>query len=91
LSGAVHCGEDGEGEPLRDGAAQLCWSVDCDGCDVQGRYGPTIAAYRNIAAGPARTAALEQELANLARRHDRGTRTTVMDWEYLLLTARKQP
>jgi hypothetical protein len=53
-------------------------------------YGPTIAAYRNIAADPARTAALDQELADLARRHDLGTETTVMDWEYLLLTARKQ-
>ena len=55
------------------------------------RYGPTIAAYRNIASDPARAAALDQELAGLARRHDHGTGTTVMDWEYLLLTARKQP
>lgn len=54
------------------------------------RYGPTIAAYRNIADDPARSAALDQELADLAR-HDHGTGTTVMDWEYLLLTARKQP
>jgi SAM-dependent methyltransferase len=57
----------------------------------KGRYGPTIAAYRNIAADPARTAALDQELADLARRHDHGTGTTVMDWEYLLVTGRKQP
>jgi SAM-dependent methyltransferase len=57
----------------------------------KGRYGPTIAAYRNIAADPARTGALDQELADLARRHDHGTGTIVMDWEYLLLTARKQP
>jgi SAM-dependent methyltransferase len=55
------------------------------------RYGPVIAAYRNIAADPARTAALDQELADLARRHDHGTAATVMDWEYLLLTARTQP
>jgi SAM-dependent methyltransferase len=55
------------------------------------RYGPTIAAYRNIAAEPDRTAALDQELADVARRHHHGTGTTVMDWEYLLLTARKQP
>jgi hypothetical protein len=39
----------------------------------------------------ARTATLDQELADLARRHHHGTGTTVMDWEYLLLTARKQP
>jgi SAM-dependent methyltransferase len=55
------------------------------------RYGPTIAAYRNVADDPVRTAALDRELADLARRHDHGTGTTVMDWEYLLLTARKQP
>jgi SAM-dependent methyltransferase len=55
------------------------------------RYGPTIAAYRNIADDPARSAALDQELADLARHHDHGTGNTVMDWEYLLLTARKQP
>jgi SAM-dependent methyltransferase len=54
------------------------------------RYGPTIATYQNIAADPARTAALDQELADLARRHDHGTGTTAMDWEYLLVTARKQ-
>ena len=54
------------------------------------RYGPTIAAYRNIADDPARTAALDRELADLARSHDHGAGTTVMDWEYLLLTARKQ-
>jgi SAM-dependent methyltransferase len=55
------------------------------------RYGPTIAAYRGIAADPQRTAALDTELADLARRHDRGTGSTVMDWEYLLVTARKRP
>ena len=54
-------------------------------------YGPTIAAYRGIAADPQRTAALDTELADLARRHDRGTGSTVMDWEYLLVTARKRP
>lgn len=55
------------------------------------RYGPTVAAYRGIAADPARTAALDHDLAELARRHDQGTTTTVMDWEYLLLTGRKAP
>ena len=55
------------------------------------RYGPTVAAYRGIAADPARTATLDQDLAELARRHDHGTTTTVMDWEYLLLTGRKRP
>lgn len=55
------------------------------------RYGPTVAAYRGIADDPARTAALDHDLAELARRHDQGTTTTVMDWEYLLLTSRKEP
>jgi SAM-dependent methyltransferase len=56
-------------------------------------YGPTIAAYRGIADDAQRTAALDHDLADLAdlaRRHDNGTGHTVMDWEYLLLTARKQ-
>ena len=55
------------------------------------RYGPTMAAYRGIAEDPGRVAELDREFAELARRHDRGTGTTVMDWEYLLLTARKLP
>jgi SAM-dependent methyltransferase len=58
------------------------------------RYGPTIAAYRAVAADQERTAALDADLADLARRHDRGTASgtgsTVMEWEYLLLTARKR-
>jgi ubiquinone/menaquinone biosynthesis C-methylase UbiE len=51
-------------------------------------YGPTIAAYRNIADDPDRIAALDQELAELARRNggDRGT----MEWEYLLVTAERR-
>ncbi len=53
------------------------------------RYGPTIAAYQGIAGDPQRVAALDRDLAELARRHDRGAGSTVMDWEYLLVTARK--
>jgi SAM-dependent methyltransferase len=52
-------------------------------------YGPTIVAYRNIADDPERVAALDRDLAALAARYDRGTESTVMDWEYLLLTARR--
>jgi SAM-dependent methyltransferase len=52
-------------------------------------YGPTIATYRSIAGEPDRVAALDHDLAELARRHDRGRGSTVMEWEYLLLTARK--
>jgi len=51
-------------------------------------YGPTIAAYRNIGDDPERVAALDNDLAALVTRYDRGTGSTVMDWEYLLLTAR---
>jgi SAM-dependent methyltransferase len=53
------------------------------------RYGPTVAAYRGLAGDPGRTAALDRDLAGLARRHDRGTGTTVMDWEYLLTVGLK--
>ncbi|MGI8993430.1 MAG: class I SAM-dependent methyltransferase, partial [Nocardioidaceae bacterium] len=50
-------------------------------------YGPTIAIYNGIADDPDRVAALDGDLAELARRHAHGTGT--MGWEYLLLTARK--
>jgi SAM-dependent methyltransferase len=52
-------------------------------------YGPTIVAYRNIADDPDRVAALDRDLAALAARYDRGRGSLVMDWEYLLLTARR--
>ena len=51
-------------------------------------YGPTIVAYRNNADDAERTAALDADIAAVAERHDRGSGTTVMEWEYLLLTAR---
>jgi ubiquinone/menaquinone biosynthesis C-methylase UbiE len=53
-------------------------------------YGPTVSAYQGIAEDPERVAALDDALADLARRHDRGTTSAVMDWEYLLLTARRR-
>ena len=53
-------------------------------------YGPTAAAYRGIAESPDRVAGLDRDLAALARRHNRGTDTVIMDWEYLLLTAHKR-
>ncbi len=52
-------------------------------------YGPTVAAYRGLADDHQRAAALDRDLDELAGRYDRGTDTAVMDWEYLLLTARK--
>ena len=53
-------------------------------------YGPTIAAYRAIADEPERVAALDQALDDLAERYDVGTGSTALDWEYLLLTARRR-
>jgi len=52
-------------------------------------YGPTIAIYRFIADDPEKVEALDRALADLARRYIRDEAGTVMDWEYLLLTARK--
>ncbi|MGM0930368.1 MAG: class I SAM-dependent methyltransferase [Actinomycetota bacterium] len=51
-------------------------------------YGPTINTYRNIAEDPDRVQALDQDLVELAHRHDLGDGR--MEWEYLLLTARKK-
>ena len=51
-------------------------------------YGPTIVAYRGIADDPERTAALDRDLVELARRFDLGNGRT--EWEYLLVTARRR-
>ena len=51
-------------------------------------YGPTIAVYRGIADDPERVAALDADLVALAARFDRGGDSLVMDWEYLIFTAR---
>ena len=50
-------------------------------------YGPTIAVYRAIADDPEKVAALDEALAELGRRFDQGGGT--MEWEYLLVTARR--
>ncbi|MGD9525764.1 class I SAM-dependent methyltransferase [Pseudonocardia sp.] len=52
-------------------------------------YGPIIAVYRGLGTDTDRIDALDDDLAALATRHDRGAGSTVMDWEYLLLTARR--
>jgi SAM-dependent methyltransferase len=52
-------------------------------------YGPTISVYKAIADDPERAAALDRDLVELARRFNVGTDSTVVDWEYLLFTARK--
>ncbi|MFD6172685.1 class I SAM-dependent methyltransferase [Streptomyces coeruleorubidus] len=55
------------------------------------RYGPTITVYKNIAGDPERIAALDRDLADLARDGALGTGGggTALEWEYLLLTARR--
>jgi len=49
-------------------------------------YGPTIAVYRSLAEDPGRTAELDAALAALG---DEASREGVMEWEYLLFTARR--
>lgn len=51
-------------------------------------YGPTISAYRHIAAQSDRVAALDAALAELGDRFLAGSST--MKWEYLVVTARKR-
>ena len=51
-------------------------------------YGPTVATYRNIAADCDRVAALDAALAELGQRFLVDSAT--MQWEYLLITARKR-
>jgi hypothetical protein len=50
-------------------------------------YGPTIAAYRNIEGDAARVSELDAAIAAIGDGFLRGS--TTMEWEYLLLTARK--
>jgi SAM-dependent methyltransferase len=84
-------------ELLGDRVADLeCHAEDlhvgtfADGADFRDffkrTYGPTIAAYRNIADDEARTAELDAALADLG---DRYVRDGTMEWEYLLVTARR--
>lgn len=48
-------------------------------------YGPTIAAYRNVADDPERTAALDAAIVEVSERF--GVTSGAMEWEYLLVTA----
>jgi SAM-dependent methyltransferase len=50
-------------------------------------YGPTLMAYAGLGGDAGRIAELDHELDELARRHDRGDGSLVMDWEYLLVVA----
>jgi hypothetical protein len=49
-------------------------------------YGPMINAYRNIADDPGRVGALDDELTELCAKY---LNDGVMEWEYLILVARK--
>ena len=53
---------------------------------MKANYGPTIAVYRFIADDPAKAAALDADLAAVA---DRFLSDQGMQWEYLLVTARR--
>jgi SAM-dependent methyltransferase len=48
-------------------------------------YGPTIAAYRNVADDPERIAALDEAVIEVANRF--GAASGTMEWEYLLVVA----
>jgi SAM-dependent methyltransferase len=50
-------------------------------------YGPTISAYRNLEGDPDRVAALDADIARIGDGFLQGGSS--MEWEYLLLTARK--
>ena len=52
-------------------------------------YGPTIAAYKGIADSPDRVAALDRDLVELFGSQDVGDGAKAVEWEYLLLTARR--
>ena len=55
------------------------------------RYGPTVAAYRGIAEDPVAVSALDEALAELARRHAVPAAGGIhLEWEYLLVTARRR-
>jgi hypothetical protein len=45
---------------------------------------------RAIAGDPDRVAGVDHRLDSLVERFNRSATTTVLDWEYLLLTARKR-
>ncbi len=49
-------------------------------------YGPTRAVYASLAGSPERVAQLDDALDDLAARHGVGSGTSVMEWEYLLVT-----
>ena len=53
---------------------------------MKASYGPTLAVYRALAGDPDRTEALDAALAALA---DGALHDGVMEWEYLLVTARR--
>jgi hypothetical protein len=55
-------------------------------CAPRLAYGPTIVAYRGLADDPARAAELDAALAALG---DEALHDGVMEWEYLLVRARR--
>lgn len=52
-------------------------------------YGPTIAVYKSLSATPERAKALDGKLRDLVTQFSSGSDDAAMDWEYLLVTARR--
>lgn len=52
-------------------------------------YGPTVAAYRGLAADTNRSRELDAALDDLARQHARDAVSFAMDWEYLQFVGRR--
>lgn len=52
-------------------------------------YGPTIAVYKFLAATPDRAAQLDADLLELVEQFSSESPQTIMEWEYLLVTARR--
>ncbi len=53
------------------------------------KYGPTISVYKFIGDNAEKAAALDADLRALVTRFSAGTGSTTVDWEYLLVTAKR--
>ena len=52
-------------------------------------YGPVVAVCRSLGDDEERVASLDRDLADLARISAIGPESSAMEWEYLLVTARR--
>ncbi|MCC3271451.1 class I SAM-dependent methyltransferase [Arthrobacter zhangbolii] len=56
---------------------------------LKAHYGPVMAVYASLASAPERGSALDAELLALVKRYSTQAGGMTMDWEYLLVTARR--